>query len=172
MRITRLAALPILASALVACESQAERQADATGDQIEQQAQASAQAAGDAIVALGLTERQLLDADLVDANGRDLGDVEQVRRDASGNVTGLVVELDDTSPDRYVVVPIDGLTTRVDGDDTDVQTTMTAAELAALPDAEPVGGGTTTTGAGTGTAAGTTAGGTATTGAATPPPVQ
>ena len=105
-------------------------------DRIEAEADASAAAAGSEVAALGLTEAQLLDADLVTATGEDLGDVEQVRRDTAGAVTGLVVELDDTDPDRWVTVPMDGLSTRIDGDDTDIQTTMTAADLAALPDAE------------------------------------
>lgn len=135
MRLSRLAALPLLAVALAACESEAEQQADATEDRIEQQAAASAAAAGDALVALGLTERQLLEADLVTADGADLGDVEQVRRGADGAVEGLLVEIEDSDPDRYVVVPLAGLTTRLRGGDTDLQTTMIAQDLAALPDA-------------------------------------
>lgn len=136
MPYARLALLPLVACALAACESEADRQADATEDRIEQQADASLAAADDAEVALGMTERQLLDADLRAADGTELGDVELVQRDASGAVTGLVVEIEDSDPDRFVVVPIEGLTTRPDGDDRDVQTTMTAAELAALPDAD------------------------------------
>ena len=136
MRLVSLAALPLLACALAACESEAERQADATEDRIEQQADTSAAAAGDAIAALGLTELQLLDADLVTADGTDLGDIEQIRRGSTGAVEGLLVEIEDSDPDRYVVVPIEGLTTRADGNDTDVQTAMTAEELAALPDAQ------------------------------------
>lgn len=128
-----LAALSL--AALAACESAAEKQADATEDRIEQQADASAAAAGPTPTALGLSEEQLLDADLKAADGTDLGDIEQIRRDAAGTVTGLLVEIDNSDSDRYVLVPINGLTTRVDGDDTDVQTTMSAAELAALPDA-------------------------------------
>lgn len=132
---TRFAAIPVLLCTLAACQSQAERQADATEDRIEQQADASAATAGSAVAALGLSEAQLLEADLVTADGTDLGDVEQVRRGADGAVTGLLVEIANSDPDRYVVVPLDGLTTRPDGTDTDVQTAMTAAELAALPDA-------------------------------------
>jgi hypothetical protein len=144
MTIAKAAALPLLALALVACDSQAEKQADVTEDRIEQQADASAAASGAEVAALGLTERQLLDADLVAADGTELGDIEQVRRDASSAVTGLLVEIEDSNPDRYVVVPLAGLTTRVSGNDTDVQTTMTAAQLGALPDAQlsagPAGG--------------------------------
>ncbi len=127
---------PVLALALAACESQVEQEADAVEDAVERQADASAAAAGSAIAALGLTEAQLLDADLVGSDGTDFGDVEQVRRDAAGTVEALLVELDDTDPDRYVLVPLAGLTTRPDGDDIDVQTAMTRADLDALPDAE------------------------------------
>lgn len=135
MRLSHLAALPVLAAALAACDSDAEREADATEDRIEQQADASAAAAGSAVAALGLSETQLLDADLVTADGTDLGDIEQVQRDASGAVTGFLVEVENSNPDRYVVVPLTGLTTRVSGNDTDLQATMTAEDLAALPDA-------------------------------------
>ena len=94
MTIAKAAALPLLALALVACDSQAERQADATEDRIEQQADASAAASGAEMAALGLTERQLLDADLVAADGVELGDIEQIRRDASGaDETGYLAPL-------------------------------------------------------------------------------
>ncbi|MEH6792168.1 PRC-barrel domain containing protein [Parasphingorhabdus sp.] len=132
-----IAILALSAFALAACESEAERQADATEDRLEQQAAQSATAAGDEIAALGLTERQLLDADLVAADGSELGDVEQVRRDASGAVTALLVEVEDSEPDRYVEIPLTGLTVTQGGglSDADVQTSMTAQDLAALPDA-------------------------------------
>jgi len=136
MTIARYAVLPLALAALTACESKAEREADAAQDLIEHQAKQSAVAAGDTIAALGLTERQLLDANLVAVNGTELGDVEQIRRDGAGVVTGLLVEIEDSNPDRFVVVPINGLTVRVTGDDRDVQTTMTAQDLARLPDAK------------------------------------
>jgi hypothetical protein len=104
--------LPLAVAALAACQSEAEKLADATEDRIEQQADKSAAAAGDAVAALGLTERQLLDGELVTADGTELGDIEQVRRDAGGAVTSLVVEIEDSSPDRYVDVPLAGLTVR------------------------------------------------------------
>lgn len=133
---TTLALSTVLVS-LSACESEAERQADVTEDRMEQQAEQSAAAAGDAVAALGLTERQLLDADLVVADGTELGDVEQVRRDASGNVRGLLIEIEDSDPDRYVEVLVDGLSVKEGSlvGDRDLQTTMTAQDLAALPDA-------------------------------------
>ncbi|MGX7953448.1 PRC-barrel domain containing protein [Tsuneonella sp. HG249] len=136
MRLIAAASLPLLAIGLAACGSDADRQADATEDRIEQQAEQSAAAAGDAVAALGLTERQLLDADLVSATGVDLGDIEQIRRGAGNSVEGLLVEIEDSNPDRYVVVPLTGLTTRQSGGDTDIQTTMTPDALRALPDAQ------------------------------------
>lgn len=137
MDFAKTLALPVLMISLAACESEAERQADATEDRIEQRAEQSAAAAGDEEAALGLTERQLLDADLVAVDGTELGDVEQVRRDAAGNVTGLLIEIEDSDPDRYVVVPVDGLSAKEGSliNDRDLQTTMTAQDLAALPDA-------------------------------------
>lgn len=69
--LSAIAALPFLA--LAACGSDADRQADLTEDRIEREADASAVAAGNDIAALGLTEMQLLDADLVSADGSDLG---------------------------------------------------------------------------------------------------
>lgn len=140
MRKTAFAALPLSVLLLAACgESAEEREADRMEDRIETQADADMTAAGTGEVALGMTEAQLLDADLVDADGTDLGDVELVSRDAANTVTGLVIELSDTDPDRYVEIPMDGLTTRMDGDDTDVQTAMTAQDLTALPDYDMAG---------------------------------
>ena len=138
MIFARHAALPLapagLLLALGACQSKAEREAERMEDTMEQQADASA-AAGSEIAALGLTEAQLLEADLVGLDGSDLGDVEQVRRDPQGVANALVVEVEDSDPDRFVLVPIHGLTTRVDGDDTDLQTGMNAADVAGLPEA-------------------------------------
>lgn len=136
MKLARYAVLPLAIAALAACDSQAEQEAEQAEDQLEQQAEASAVAAGNTVAALGLTEAQLLEADLVMADGTDLGDVEQVRRDPAGVVDGLLVEIEDSNPDRYVVVPVEGLSTLAAGDDMDLSTTMTAAELEALPDAK------------------------------------
>ena len=132
-----LAALAAGCAMIAACgDSPAEQEADRMEDQMEMQADQSAAAAGMEEAALGMTETQLLDADLVTADGTDLGDVEMVRRGGDGAVTGLVVELEDTEPDRWVEVPMDGLTAVTNGDDMDIQTSMTAEDLAALPDAD------------------------------------
>ena len=79
----------------------------------------------------------MLDADLIAPDGTELGDVEQVRRDGAGAVTGLLIEIEDSEPDRYVEVPLDGLTVTEGGmlSDANLQTEMTAQDLAAMPDA-------------------------------------
>ncbi len=137
MKRVPLTIVPLAALTLAACEVEAEQQADMTEDRIEQQAEQSAAVAGDQIAALGLTERQLLDAELVAPDGTELGDVEQVRRDGAGAVTGLLIEIEDSDPDRYVEVPLDGLSV-TEGrmlSDANLQTKMTAQDLAAMPDA-------------------------------------
>ncbi len=83
-------------------------------------------------MALGLTVAQLEEADLLSSNGSDLGDVERVDVDSAGKVTGLIVA--PTGPgERWVRLPLTGLTVKTDGDDHEVVTTMTWEELKALP---------------------------------------
>ncbi len=140
MNLTRVSALPLAPAALLlalgACQSEAGQQADQLEDEIEAQAEASAVGGGDAVAALGLTEAHLIDADLVSPDGKELGDVKQVRRNADGVADALVVELEDSDPDRFVELPLDGLSARISGGDTQVETEMTADELAALPDVQ------------------------------------
>ena len=138
MTFAKYAILPIALASLAACgsdETSETRATEAQLDRIEDEADLSAATAGMEEAALGLTEAQLLDAELVTADGTDLGDVERVSRDASGVVTELLIEVEDSDPDRYVVIPIEGLTVRGAGDDADLQTTMTMQDLVALPDA-------------------------------------
>ncbi len=90
--------------------------------------------------ALGLTHHQLEDADLVDARGKEIGEIERVVVDASGKITGLIVELDqrDPKPDRHVQIPLAGLKAvpeARDPGDFNIQTTQTLAALLALPEA-------------------------------------
>lgn len=106
---------------------------DAAEAKIEQAAETSATVAGPLPAALGLSESQLIDADLVGARGEELGDVVQVLRDRENKVDRLLVELDGLG-DRYVHVPVLGLKAVVDGDDTNLQTTLTKARLDALPE--------------------------------------
>lgn len=118
------------AAMLAACNDKNE----AAEDKLERAAETGATVAGPMPAALGLSEAQLLDADLVGADGKDLGDVEQVLRDSDNKVDRLLVELDGIGPDRYVHVPITGLKTVVNGNDTDLATPLTKADLAALPE--------------------------------------
>ena len=120
------------ATLLSACNDTA---SDAAEERVEDAAEASAAAAGTAIAALGLTEAQLIDAELIGPGNVELGDVQALVRGADGSVENLLVEVEDSNPDRFVHVPVAGLTTVARGDDTDLSTTMTAADLAALPDA-------------------------------------
>ncbi|ODP37721.1 PRC-barrel domain-containing protein [Sphingomonas turrisvirgatae] len=83
--------------------------------------------------AFGLTTRQIEDADLVDASGAKLGEVERVVANPSGAITALVVELDDTNPDRFVQLPITGLTAVADGEDWNLRTAASREQLVAMP---------------------------------------
>lgn len=107
---------------------------DAAEAKLEREAEQQAIAAGPTEVALGLSEVQLLDAELVGPGNIELADVVKVERDASGKADRLLVEIEDSNPDRFVHVPVAGLKPIVRGTDTDLETTMTAADLKALPE--------------------------------------
>lgn len=85
-----------------------------------------------AAVALGMSREELEDADVISSDNTDLGDVETLVLNAGGQVESIVVELEGPG-DRHVVVPIGQLTSLTRGDDKDLTTTLTAAELADLP---------------------------------------
>jgi len=88
--------------------------------------------------ALGLTYLELEDADLVDASGRELAEVERIDADAAGTIGGLVVELKGPPVDgKMVGIPITGLSIVPDGDGYDLRTVQTGDQLAALPAAPP-----------------------------------
>ena len=128
MRTLLLLALP--ATLLAACSDKNE----AAEDKLERAAETGATVAGPLPAALGLSEAQLLDADIIDKDGKELGDVAQVVRGPDDKVDRLLVELDGIGPDRYVHVPITGLKVVVSGTDTDLATTMTKDDLKALPE--------------------------------------
>jgi hypothetical protein len=107
---------------------------EAAEEKLERSAETSATVAGPVPAALGLSEAQLLDADLVGQDGKELGDIAKVVRGADNKVERLLVEIDGSNPDRYVHVPITGLKTIVRGDDTDLQTTMSKSDLMSLPE--------------------------------------
>ncbi|MEW4468311.1 hypothetical protein AB1K62_10810 [Parasphingorhabdus sp. JC815] len=64
--------------------------------------------------------RQLCDADIVDIDGLEIGEVERIMRDASGTVTKLLVEVEDSNPDHIVEISLAGLTPTQNGDDWDL----------------------------------------------------
>lgn len=110
-------------------------QAPAPGAQPQQVTETRADAAtADAALAFGMSRQQLEDADLLSAANTDLGDVESLVLDASGQLTHVVIELEGPG-DVKVQVPVDqvrGLA-RNNSADKDLTTDLTAQQLAALP---------------------------------------
>ena len=94
---------------------------------------AGAPAAAPGAMALGLTVAQLEDADLITPAGVDLGDVQRVDMDAAGVITGLIIEPEGEGGPHWVRVSLEGLTPRKEGDAYDLVSTMTLAQLKALP---------------------------------------
>lgn len=79
----------------------------------------------------GFTIEEIEDMELV-RDGEVIGEVEAVLAGPSGDVTALAVEYDDEGlGDSDVVVPIDRL--ELATDEREVRTTLSDAELAALP---------------------------------------
>lgn len=85
--------------------------------------------------ALGLREEQLLNADLLGIDGGEFGSINGLVTDTDGRVVRLLVEVEDSEPERFVHVPVEGLTVLTRGSDIDIVSTMTLAQLAALPNA-------------------------------------
>lgn len=91
------------------------------------------QASAEVALALGMTRKQLEDADLVTPAGADIGDVDSLVLDATGKVTHLVVEMNNTD-DVKVLVPLDRVSAHAQPDgDKDLKTSMTTSELLSLP---------------------------------------
>ena len=124
---TKILALGLPILLLAAC-------ADDPQDQIQDDAQQSAIAAGATPAALGLTELQLLDADVYGVAGGELGEVQQIVRSASGEVIALLVEIEDSDPDRFVRLPLDGMAVMKRGADTDISAPLTRRQLMAMPE--------------------------------------
>lgn len=127
-----LFALACSAVLITAC-NRADSPSDIAEDKVEHDAEAAAAAAGPTPAALGLTEVQLLEADLVGGNGVELGDVKSLVRGPDGSVSQLLIEIEDSHPDKFVHVPVAGLQVVRKGNDTDLSTTMTREQLNALP---------------------------------------
>lgn len=87
-----------------------------------------------AALAFAMTRQQLEDADLMSADFTDLGDVDTLVLDASGRLTHVVVELEGPG-DRKVALPIADVSSIAtdNAQDKNLSTTLTAAQLAALP---------------------------------------
>lgn len=90
--------------------------------------------------ALGLSRHQLEDADLIDATGHEIGEVDGVVTDASGAITSLVIELHhaDQEPDKRVLLPLRELRAVPEPGEAghyDIQTRRSAAEVMKLPPA-------------------------------------
>lgn len=121
-------------TALCACQGSEDRAQERVEDRIEDSADVGTIDVGPAPAVLGLTEQQLLGADLVSSGGEQLGDVEAIRRDAAGEVVALAIEIDDSGTSRLVEIPIEGLSTTADGGSTNILAAMTLDELASFPD--------------------------------------
>ena len=128
---TMLITLALPVSLLAACSDDPQEVAQ---DQMEASAEQSAVAAGPQVAALGLTELQLLDADVFGVAGEELGEVQQIVRNPAGEVTALLVEIEDSSPDRFVELPLTGMTVMQRGNDADISATMTRDQLMAMPE--------------------------------------
>ena len=124
------------AALLAACSqppAKPDKTPEASPDAASAPTMAGAPAAAPGAMALGLTVAQLEDADLITPAGVDLGDVQRVDVDASGVVTGLIIEPAGEGGPHWVRIPLDGLTPRKEGDAYDLVSTMTLAQLKALP---------------------------------------
>lgn len=134
MRILTSVALSAAVLALAACNNNTGEKPAAPADPAITSGMAANAPMGDAPVLLGLNRKQLEDADLVTFAGVDLGDVETLVFDGTGNVTGLVIELDNTD-DLKVVMPVGNvvLFDNPDGKGKDLSTDLTLDQLKALP---------------------------------------
>jgi hypothetical protein len=129
----RLIAPAALILALGACTDREDDVVDAAGAPTTEAVAEAAQT--EAAVAFGMTRRQLEDADLIAADGTDLGDVETLILDASGAPTQVVVDLEGVD-DKDVALPLTDLRAApagANGRVEDLTVDLTAAQLAALP---------------------------------------
>ncbi len=128
-------ALSLSLLGVAACSDNQPAAVEATpaGDTVPVEGPRADTAATSTALALGLTRAELEDADLVGPAPQhvDLGDVETLVLDAGGQVTGLVIDLEGS--DKDVIVPIDAVTSLRREQEVDLMTSMTAAQLQALP---------------------------------------
>lgn len=88
--------------------------------------------AQDEPMVLGVRSAQLEGANLLSSDGSDVGDVEKVDVNSEGKATGLIVAPTGVG-ERWVRLPLDGLTVKALGDDHVVVTALTLDQVKALP---------------------------------------
>ena len=81
---------------------------------------------------LGLRSAQLEGANLLSSDGTDVGDVQRVDISSDGKATGLIVAPTGVG-ERWVRLPLAGLTVKTLGDDHVVVTALTLDQVKALP---------------------------------------
>lgn len=141
MRIIPILVAGSAALALAACDNRTDDvvQAPVSGGATQEVTEDRADiATSQAALALGMSRSELEGADIVNAAGDDLGDVESLVIDAGGNVTHLVVDVDVPGDDVKVLLPIDQAQAHVGTNgDKDLRTTLTSQDLVALPKYQP-----------------------------------
>lgn len=85
---------------------------------------------------LNLTDKQLLDASIIDSAGMEIGEVEAIVRSANGNLEKLLVEVDGASPQKFVHIAIGQVTPVQDKDEWDLRAPLTREDLMAMPSVE------------------------------------
>ncbi|QYC08907.1 PRC-barrel domain-containing protein [Brevundimonas nasdae] len=127
------------AALLAACSQQKETPsaaapadtAPAVGPAMTAQPDAAAMTQGEPLV-LGLRSAQLEGANLLSTDGTDVGDVQKVDVGSDGKATGLIVAPTGVG-ERWVRLPLAGLTVKTLGDDHVVVTGLTLDQVKALP---------------------------------------
>ncbi|RPF71158.1 hypothetical protein [Aurantiacibacter spongiae] len=132
MKFAKYAVLPLALASLTGCGSDAEPDAAATQAALPTPSE-TASTLDNQVEELGVSERDLLDMNLVTADGEVAGEVMQVRRGAMGEANGVLARLEDGG--KAVLVRMDDLSMTGEGNDRALETTLTAEELAALPEA-------------------------------------
>ena len=140
LTLTAVAALAVMGAAACSDREDDVVQPPAAGAAPEPVTETQAQVAQtQAAVAFGMTRQELEDADLLSAQGNtDLGDVETLVLDANGALTSIVVELEGPG-DPKVVVAVAQISSVDQNGEKDLTTTLTAAQLQALPAWTPQG---------------------------------
>lgn len=123
------------AALLAACSQQKETPpadtAPAVGPAMTAQPDAAAMTQGEPLV-LGLRSAQLEGANLLSTDGTDVGDVQKVDVSSDGKATGLIVAPTGVG-ERWVRLPLAGLTVKALGDDHVVVTGLTLDQVKTLP---------------------------------------